>query len=206
MEVARVVPIFPEGVYLNTLKRKLTKKEISFAKYQKTVKNAGNIYSEDNYILNKPPFKKLKKEITEFVEDYFKLIISTKDKIKPYVTQSWLNYTSDNEYHHQHFHPNSFLSGVFYFDAIEGVDCIRFHKTKYQTIVPDIDQFNVYNCEFFTFNIKSKEVIIFPSSLTHSVPNKKNKNTRISLAFNTFITGTVSANDLQLKQLVIPSK
>ena len=206
MEVARIVPIFPEGVYLNSLKRKLTKKEIVFAKSQKTRMNAGNTYSEDNYILNKTPFKKLKKEIDEFVEDYFKLIISTKDKIKPYVTQSWLNYTSDNEYHHQHFHPNSFLSGVFYFDAIEGVDCIRFHKTKYQTIVPDIDQFNVYNCEFFTFNIKSKEVIIFPSSLTHSVPNKKNKNTRISLAFNTFITGTVSANDLQLKQLVIPSK
>ena len=27
MEVARIVPIFPEGVYLNSLKRKLTKKE-----------------------------------------------------------------------------------------------------------------------------------------------------------------------------------
>ena len=132
--------------------------------------------------------------------------VCTKDVIKPYITQSWLNYTTIKEYHHVHFHPNSFLSGVFYFDAIEGVDCIRFHKAKYQTIMPDVYQFNDFNCEFYNFSVKTNQIIIFPSHLTHSVPAKENKNTRISLAFNTFITGTVSASDTRLKQLIIPSK
>jgi len=206
MEVAQIIPIFPEGIYLNNLDRKLTKKEIDFATSQKTILNAGNIYSEDNYVLNKPAFKKLKNDITKFVEDYFKLVICTKDNIKPYITQSWLNYTSNKQYHHKHFHPNSFLSGVFYFDAVPGVDCIQFHKATYQALMPEIDQFNNYNCEFYTFSVKSNDIIIFPSSLTHSVPTKKHDNTRISLAFNTFITGTLSATDTRLKQLIIPSK
>jgi uncharacterized protein (TIGR02466 family) len=206
MEVAKIIPIFPEGVYLNTLERKLTNKEIEFAKKQKTVLNSGNLYSKDNYILNRAPFKKLKNDINRFIEDYFKQVVCTKDVIKPYITQSWLNYTTIKEYHHVHFHPNSFLSGVFYFDAIEGVDCIRFHKAKYQTIMPDVYQFNDFNCEFYNFSVKTNQIIIFPSHLTHSVPAKENKNTRISLAFNTFITGTVSASDTRLKQLIIPSK
>ena len=206
MEVAQIIPIFPEGIYLNNLDRKLTKKEINFARSQKTILNAGNIYSEDNYILNKPIFKKLKNEITKFVEDYFKLVIATADNIKPHITQSWLNYTSDKEYHHRHFHPNSFLSGVFYFDAVPEVDCIRFHKSKYQTLMPEIDQYNNYNCEFYTFSVKSNDIIIFPSSLTHSVPTKEHNNTRVSLAFNTFISGTIGSTDTRLKQLIIPSK
>ena len=32
--------------------------------------------------------------------------------VQPYITQSWLNTTNQNEAHHQHEHPNSFLSGV----------------------------------------------------------------------------------------------
>ena len=83
---------------------------------------------------------------------------------------------------------------------------IRFHKATYQALMPEIDEFNNYNCEFYTFSVKSNNIILFPSSLTHSVPTKKHDNTRISLAFNTFITGTLSATDTRLKQLIIPSK
>jgi hypothetical protein len=35
---------------------------------------------------------------------------------------------------------------------------------------------------------------MFPSSTTHQVDVKKGKNTRISLAFNTFIKGTLGDN------------
>jgi hypothetical protein len=37
---------------------------------------------------------------------------------------------------------------------------------------------------------------MFPSSLTHMVETKEGTNTRISLAFNVFIKGTIGVNSL----------
>jgi hypothetical protein len=41
---------------------------------------------------------------------------------------------------------------------------------------------------------KTGDIILFPSSLTHMVETKEGTNTRISLAFNVFIKGTVGNN------------
>jgi hypothetical protein len=47
----------------------------------------------------------------------FRTIICPKNNIELYITQSWLNYTEENQYHHRHEHPNSVVSGVLYFDS-----------------------------------------------------------------------------------------
>jgi uncharacterized protein (TIGR02466 family) len=124
--------IFPTPVYMSKLDRDLTKKELSFIDKSKLdlYKNEGNITSNDNYILNQKVFSKLKEDLDLRVKDYFNKVLSTTDSVTPYITQSWLNYTETNQYHHKHAHPNSLVSGVFYVNCHEELDKIKFFNDK----------------------------------------------------------------------------
>ena len=196
--------IFPTPVYMSKLDRDLTKKELSFIDKSKLdfYRNEGNITSNNNYILNQKVFSKLKEDLDLRVKDYFNKVLSTTDAVTPYITQSWLNYTETKQYHHKHQHPNSLVSGVFYVNCHEELDKIKFFNDGYKTIKPEIKDWNLYNSESWWFTVKTGDIILFPSSLTHMVENKEGTNTRISLAFNVFIKGTIG-NNKNLTELII---
>jgi len=196
--------IFPTPVYISKLNRELTPLELKFVDKSKNnfFKNDGNITSSNNYILNEKPFANIKKELDLRVQDYFDKIISPANNITPYITQSWLNYTETNQYHHKHAHPNSLVSGVFYINCHEELDKIKFFNDNYKAIKLEIKDWNLYNSETWWFSVKTGDVILFPSSLTHMVETKQGDNTRISLAFNVFIKGTVGKN-IDLTELVL---
>jgi len=199
------VGIFPTPIYITNLNRNFSKKEINFINKTKsyTYKNEGNTTSKNTYILNNLIFKKLKQEINLTIKDYFNKIIVTKNNITPYITQSWLNYTETNQHHHKHEHPNSFLSGVLYINAVKEYDKIFFYKKdNYRMINPVVEQWNVYNSNLWWFPVETGQLMLFPSSLTHSVETKKGNNTRISLAFNTFVKGTIG-NNMELTELML---
>tara|TARA_R110000822_G_scaffold33411_2_gene95261 strand:- start:27 stop:626 length:600 start_codon:yes stop_codon:yes gene_type:complete len=188
--------LFATPVYVTELSRKLTSKETNFKKI-KQIKNYGNHKSNDSYILNTKQFSSIKKELDIAIKDYFNKIISPKNKITPYITQSWLNYTDTNEHHHKHNHPNSLVSGILYLNANEKFDKVEFYKDDYNMIKPEIKNFNFFNSESWWLPVKTGQIMLFPSSLSHSVSIKKGTNTRVSLAFNVFIKGGVgSLNDL----------
>ena len=193
---ANINGIFPTPIYLSKLDRELTPLELKFVDKNKKdfYKNDGNITSNNNYILNEKPFANIKKELDLKVQDYFDKIISPANNITPYITQSWLNYTETNQYHHKHAHPNSLISGVFYINCHEEHDKIKFFNDNYKTIRLEIKDWNIWNSESWWFSVKTGDIILFPSSLTHMVETKQGDNTRISLAFNVFIKGTVGNN------------
>ena len=201
---ANINSIFPTPIYISKLNRELTNKELSFIDKTKNDcgKNEGNITSNNNYILNNKEFKNLKEELDLRVQDYFQKVISPTDAITPYITQSWLNYTETNQYHHKHAHPNSLVSGVFYINCDDKFDKIKFFNDKYKTIKPEIKDWNIWNSESWWFSVKTGDVILFPSSLTHMVETKEGTNTRISLAFNTFIKGKIG-NNKNLTELIL---
>jgi uncharacterized protein (TIGR02466 family) len=196
--------IFPTPVYSSSINRKLSKEENNFINDKKIQlhKNTGNFASNNNYILENKIFKKLKKEIILKIEDYFKKIICTKNNVTPYITQSWLNYTKENEYHHTHEHPNSMLSGVFYINADKNNDKINFYDRTYRQIFLEVEKYNQFNSSNWWFAVESGQIILFPSSLTHMVETKKGNNTRISLAFNVFVKGTLGKNSI-LTELIL---
>ena len=193
---ATINGIFPTPIYISKLEKKLTPLELKFVDKNKKdfYKNEGNITSNNNYILNEKPFANIKKELDLKVQDYFDKVISPANNITPYITQSWLNYTETNQYHHKHAHPNSLVSGVFYINCHEEHDKIKFFNDTYKTIKPEVKDWNIWNSETWWFAVKTGDVILFPSSLTHMVETKQGDNTRISLAFNVFIKGTVGNN------------
>ena len=193
---ANINGIFPTPIYISKLDRELTPLELKFVDKNKKdfYKNDGNITSNNNYILNEKPFINIKKELDSRVQDYFDKVISPANNITPYITQSWLNYTETNQYHHKHAHPNSLVSGVFYINCHEEHDKIKFFNDNYKTIKLEVKDWNMWNSESWWFSVKTGDVILFPSSLTHMVETKQGDNTRISLAFNVFIKGTVGNN------------
>ncbi len=201
---ANINGIFPTPIYISKLNREITNKELLFIDKTKSNcnKNEGNITSNDNYILNHKAFKNLKEDLDLRVKDYFEKVISSTDTITPYITQSWLNYTETNQYHHKHTHSNSLVSGVFYINCDKEHDKIKFFNNRYQTIKPEIKDWNIWNSESWWFAVKTGDVILFPSSLTHMVETKQGDNTRISLAFNVFIKGTVG-NNKSLTELIL---
>jgi uncharacterized protein (TIGR02466 family) len=202
---ANINGIFPTPIYISKLDRKLTPLELKFVDKNKKdfYKNDGNITSNNNYILNEKTFANIKKELDLRVQDYFDKIISPANNITPYITQSWLNYTETNQFHHKHEHPNSLVSGVFYINCHKELDKIKFFKKDiYQTIKPEIKNWNLWNSETWWFSVKTGDIILFPSSLTHMVETKEGDNTRISLAFNVFIKGTVG-NNKNLTELIL---
>jgi uncharacterized protein (TIGR02466 family) len=196
--------IFPTPIYISKIGRELNKEELLFIDKTKleVYKNEGNTTSKNNYILNNKSFKNLKDELDLRIQDYFDKIVSPANNIKPYITQSWLNYTETNQYHHKHAHPNSLVSGVFYINCHEQYDKIKFFNDKYLMIKPEVKNWNLYNSETWWFSVKTGDIILFPSSLTHMVETKKGTNTRISLAFNIFVKGTVGTNE-ELTELIL---
>jgi uncharacterized protein (TIGR02466 family) len=201
---ATINGIFPTPIYISKLNRELTNKELSFIDKIKLDcnKNEGNITSNNNYILNEKPFTNIKKELDLKVQDYFNKVISPANNITPYITQSWLNYTETNQYHHKHQHPNSLVSGVFYINCHEEHDKIKFFNDTYKTIKPEVKDWNIWNSESWWFSVKTGDIILFPSSLTHMVETKEGDNTRISLAFNVFIKGNIG-NNKNLTELIL---
>ena len=144
---ARIIGVFPTPVYISQLNRKLTSLELKFVEKNKKnfTKNAGNTTSANNYILNEKPFKKLKKELELRVNDYFQKIISSKNNITPFITQSWINYTEKEQSHHKHTHSNSIISGVFYINCHQTLDKIPFFNETHKTIKPQVKLWNLFN-------------------------------------------------------------
>jgi len=192
---------------MTNMDRPFTKQELKFVEEQKKhcSKNEGNINTKDNYILNRKEFKNIKKFLDAACKDYLERIICPKNNIELYITQSWLNYTEENQFHHQHAHPNSVVSGVLYFDSDKANDMIKFFSpVRYQQIKPEIDdtKYNIWNSTSWWFPVETGQLVMFPSSTTHQVDTKQGNNTRISLAFNTFYKGTIGSNS-DLTELII---
>jgi len=190
-----IQPVFAYPLYLSTLERKLDKKENKFIEKQKekAYKNeGGNTTSEDTFVLNNKDMKQLKNDLTDRVKDYFKKIVCTTDNVIPYITQSWLNFNNINEAHHQHCHENSLVSGVFYVNCFEDKDSIVFLKNKPNIIeFTNFEDYNLYNSSSWEVGVGTGAIILFPSTLTHKVKLNQYNHTRISLAFNVFVTGVI---------------
>ena len=197
--------LFPEPVYFSKLERVLTKEELKiFNEHKKkTHKNTGNSRTNDSYVLEHKGLKNLKKDMQTKVTDYFDKVVCCGNTITPYITQSWINYTKENQFHHRHTHPNSLVSGIFYINADKNVDSVTFYKGYLDSKIKlDVTKYNIFNSASCTFPVETGNILLFRSSLEHAVDKKKGNNIRSSLSFNIFIKGTVG-NKEDLTELIL---
>jgi hypothetical protein len=194
--------LFPAAVGFYDLDKPLSEKELQFIKDLETRNNEGNTTSIDNYLLKSKEMKRIAAFIDKCVQDYFQTVYAPKHKVKPYVTQSWANYTNKGQFHHKHSHPNSFISGVFYVSADPEKDRIFFYKDGYQQIKVTTEDWNLWNSESWWLPVETGKAVLFPSSLTHMVETVQAEDTRISIAFNTFLEG-VTGDSQKLTELLL---
>ena len=126
--------LFPVSVYDRDIDREFTYKEINFISEQKKVaiQNTSNKNSSNKNILEQKVMKDIKSFCVESLQDYFTNILLFKDA-ELYITLSWLNFTENGESHHIHTHPNSIISGVFYFQSTEDDKIIFKNKNRLKT-------------------------------------------------------------------------
>lgn len=191
--------IFPTPVQMGNIGRPFTKEELDFVNHWGSegniYNNMGNITSLNRYVLDDPIMKDVREFVQKTIDNYVNVVYIPKNPVKLAITQSWLNYTKEGQYHHTHEHPNSFVSGVLYFDADYETDKIYFHKKSYQQIKLPTEKFELFNSDSWFFSVKTGDITTFPSSLTHNVDTKKGENRRTSLAFNTFPVGYIGQEE-----------
>lgn len=208
-ETLRVVNLFPIGVGLfggRENDRKISKSERKFIEGLELIQNTGNKSTKQTYILNDKRLKKLKEYFLICVNEYSSRVMGMKAGVDLYITQSWANFTKEGEYHHEHAHSNSIVSGVFYVKSDNETDKIFFHKSGYQQLQPETENFNVYNSSSWWYEAVEGQLFLFPSSLVHSVGKiEKEGHERISLSFNTFPKGNLGSRE-SLTECILEEK
>lgn len=156
----------------------------------------------NNYLLHEKRCRALREEIEARITDFMKNAFCFTNPGE--VTQSWLNTNKPGDGTHQHAHPNSIISGVWYPELPDGHSSIRFHRHRADHGIfemrPDVtssDQMPFWSWDWHEIPVAEGELIMFPSYFRHSVaPNNTNKD-RYSLAFNSVTRGSLgNAKDL----------
>ena len=156
--------------------------------------DAGNVQhynrqSEDTFVLDRPELSNVRAFIEAKLHYYVTEIMASEDKL--IITQSWLNKSKKGESHHEHVHPNSMISGVWYPQIHEQMPPIQFRSRQQRDVSLQTQQYNTFNSATFMLPMKKGELILFPSNLTHSVPTNVGEEERISLSFNTWPKGNM---------------
>jgi hypothetical protein len=103
---------------------------------------------------------------------------------------SWVSFKTKGEEHKAHTHPNSFISGVYYYSDIAEDTPIVFKRsrtpanTQELLIAKDDSNINQFSSETFTLKPKKGDLILFPSYLMHLVPKNQHSTIRTSLSMN----------------------
>jgi uncharacterized protein (TIGR02466 family) len=194
-QTTEIVPIFPTPIYITQLpdslgsiipwltQQPMLDEEVDSPNYGERSKNA--------YLLDEPEANDLKSHLLHHVREYGTQLGYTYDEYR--LGQSWLSYKQPGQHHTMHSHPNSLISGVFYFgEPSEKTPAIKFHKTtvglNVATMSPSTvsDKRNLpFAQETFSVEFTPGLLVLFPSYLYHSVPKNETDKVRASLAFNT---------------------
>lgn len=189
-----ILELFPTPVFTTTLpvyfsriipwltQQEMLSEEVDSSNYGERSKNS--------YLLDEPQASELKKHILGIASHYGSMLGHDYKSYK--FGQSWLSYKHPGQHHTMHSHPNSLISGVFYFgEPAENTPAIKFHKlTGGMNVsyiapkeIPDKREVK-YAWKEVSVNFNPGLLILFPSYLHHSVPLNKSDKTRCSLAFN----------------------
>ena len=203
-EKDELLQIFPIPVLITKYEHSI-EEEFKFIEKLRYIeqKENGNFKSDDTYLLKHKELALIKNFIYESLNKYTQQIWMTKQKLV--VTQCWTNRNPPHSKHHEHVHPNSIVSGVFYFKQSKTLPPIQFSKATQDGVKLNPEKYNQFNAETFLLPMVDGELVLFPSSLRHSVPLNHGNDTRYSMSFNTFCIEELGSKEtlthLNIKEL-----
>jgi len=197
--------LFPTPIVKTNFNREFTLEELDIVFSEKKGHSVGNSSSNNRRILENPAFIEIKKFSQDCLDLWVDKIIAPayENSVKLKITQSWLNYTDKKGHHHLHYHPNSVISGVIYIQATEFKDQIEFQNTDINPWHVHTERTNAFNSNLYHVPVKTGDVVLFPSTIYHGVPEVQGDKTRISLAFNSFWVGGIGYSNDETNYLEI---
>ena len=194
MKKDELLMVFPTPVqiykYEDSIEKEL--KYIEGVEWKQQVSNY-NFKSKDTYLSEHEELKDIVSFFKECIDDYCNTIVNSEQRLV--ITQLWANRNPKGSKHHEHVHPNSIISGVFYLRQDPKLPPIQFSKSNQHGMKLDPKKYNVYNAETFLLPCVAGELILFPSNLRHSVPTNQGEEERISLSFNTFSVDALGSEE-----------
>lgn len=190
MSQTKIVDLFPTPIYLSKCELDISQ-EIDYLKsldldiLDPTVITNYGCRSVSTHVLHDINLKKLKNYIIDCLEDYVTNVLNYKIK-EMVLTQSWVSIKQPGQKHVAHSHPNSFISGVFYWQHDICPLVFVNDKNKMNFVIPKKDMVpanDPTDDEFPLFPIE-RGLVLFPSNLHHFVPTNNSNLSRYSLAFN----------------------
>lgn len=170
--------------------------------------NDYGFHSKDTYILEHEECKPLADFIKQSI-NYFGKEILMYDYEEYAFSQSWISHKIPGQSHTMHTHPNSLISGVFYYGENDpDIPAISFHKPVVGVNVSYLSPKYVsdrrasqYAWDSFHVNYTPGLLLLFPSYVFHSVPVNKSDKVRKSLAFNVLPKGKIG-DEFSLTELL----
>lgn len=154
-----------------------------------------NQFSVGSHVLDHGSMVNMKSFLQKYLDRYTKDFLKIKQDF--YITHTWFTKNNFGEFHQPHSHPNSIISGLLYVSAGPDMGNITFHRhpsintlTNSFAFTYDYSELNKHNSDSWWLEVKTGTVILFPSSLDHSVEENKTNNTRICIGFNSFVRGS----------------
>lgn len=161
--------------------------------------------SENMYLLDEPVMKPLKDKIMEVFEVFIRNEVMLPEQMTFRMTNSWAVKHNIGDWGQQHLHTNCVFSGVYYLDTNDLSGDISFHRPMMDTSLfpttirpAEYKQFNDFNAMDHEVKCTNNKVVIFPSTLMHSIGKNRSEWDRYSIAFNFFPTGTWGRDEHEL--------
>ena len=175
--------------WINTLDIRKNNKEVEFGDPDagKKPQDVHNYQSVNTFLLDDPIMKNVRKFIQEQLDQFASEVMGLESEMV--ITQSWFNRNHKGMQHHEHMHPNSIISGVWYPQINEQLPPIKFRHPRQSQITGTIVKYNHFNSATFMLPMRKGELLLFPSTLQHSVPTNFTNEVRLSLSFNTWCKG-----------------
>jgi len=190
--------LFPYPVMVCAENYAFSSAEKQFISELEMINNTGNLMSSNETILHSEELSDLKLFVEKQLLVYKKNLLRMQDENTIYITQSWVNHSDPEHFHHKHKHPNSVISGVMFFDENNdgSLPPIRFHRSLDMFPLEfEFDDLNESNSDCRSFETVQGSLILFPSLLEHDVAINRSDRTRTSISFNTFVRGAIGRRE-----------
>ena len=154
----------------------------------------GGISIDQQYL---PKIESLKETIDKEVEIYLRKYLRLKTTVGLKHQSSWLLVHRKGDFSPQHYHRNSWLSGVYYYRVNPNSGELMLMNTppygwtcSSMDPVTEVEEFSNINSHDYQITPKAGDLFLFPSHLVHkSFPNESSDD-RICISFNYTLHGT----------------
>ena len=199
----KVEPLFAEPLFRTNISSAISDDQVRFIQELNMVQNQTNLISEDLYIFNRPELASIAEAVQDALNTYASEVIGISQTL--YVTQSWSLINRPGVGMHGHTHSNSIASGSLYYTQLQSpaANMIFDRHRTYQQIQlrPESQKTNIYNAPYRVVSPAHGDLLLFASDLQHLVEPNSSSSDRHSIAFNSFVKGTLGdlRNVSQLK-------